>query len=64
MINMAGKLKILILEDVEFDAELTEHEMRREGLDFVSRRVETEEGFIHALEEFNPDVVLVDHSLL
>lgn len=63
MINMAGKLKILILEDVEFDAELTEHEMRREGLDFVSRRVETEEGFIHALEEFNPDVVLVDHSL-
>lgn len=63
MINMAEKLKILILEDVEFDAELTEHEMRREGLDFVSRRVETEEGFIHALEEFNPDVVLVDHSL-
>lgn len=63
MINMAGKLKILILEDVEYDAELTEREMRREGLDFVSRRVETEKGFIHALEEFNPDVVLVDHSL-
>jgi two-component system response regulator len=60
---MAGELKILILEDVEFDAELMEYEIRREGVNFISSRVETEDGFIHALEEFNPDVVLVDHSL-
>lgn len=60
---MAGKLKILVLEDVQFDAELIEHEMHREGVDFISRRVETEKDFIHELEDFNPDIVLVDHSL-
>ena len=60
---MVGNLKILILEDVEFDAELIVHEMRREGIDFISRRVETEEGYVNALEDFSPDVVLVDHSL-
>ncbi|HEY0196562.1 MAG TPA: histidine kinase dimerization/phosphoacceptor domain -containing protein [Methanobacterium sp.] len=60
---MAGRLKILVLEDVTFDAELMEHEMRREGVDFISRRVETEKDFIHELEDFRPDIVLVDHSL-
>lgn len=60
---MAGELKILILEDVQFDAELMEHEMRREDINFISRRVETEEGFIHAMDNFSPDVILVDHSL-
>lgn len=63
MIKMGGELKILILEDVKFDAELMEYEMRREGIDFISHRVETEEGFIDALDNFNPDVILVDHSL-
>lgn len=60
---MVGNLKILILEDVEFDAELIVHEMRREGIDFISMRVETEEEYVNALEDFSPDVVLVDHSL-
>ena len=43
---MVGELKILILEDVQFDAELMEYELRREGLKFSSERVETEEDFI------------------
>ena len=63
MIKMGGELKILILEDVQFDAELMEYEMQREGIDFISHRVETEEGFIEALDNFEPDVILVDHSL-
>lgn len=60
---MAHELKILILEDVEFDAELIQREMHREGLNFTSRRVETEGGFIQELEDFRPDMILVDHSL-
>jgi len=60
---MNPELKILILEDVELDAELMEYEMRREGLNFASRRVETEDGFLYELDNFNPDLILVDHSL-
>ena len=60
---MEKELKVLILEDVELDAELTEYEMRREGLNFISRIVETEIDFINELEEFKPDIVLADHSL-
>ena len=29
-----GELKVLILEDVQYDAELMEYEMRRESLKF------------------------------
>lgn len=60
---MGGELKILILEDVQFDAELMEYELRREGVNFLSRRVETEEDFTRELNDLNPDVILVDHSL-
>ncbi len=60
---MKGKLKILILEDVAFDAELIEYELRREGVGFLSKRVETEENYIKELEELEPDLILADHSL-
>lgn len=58
-----GELKVLILEDVQYDAELMEYEMRRESLKFLSRRVETEEDFIRELNDFKPDLILADHSL-
>lgn len=60
---MEEELKVLILEDVQYDAELIEHEMRREGIKFTSRRVETEKDFINELVYFKPDVILADHSL-
>lgn len=60
---MKKELKILILEDVAFDAELIEYELRREGLGFLSKRVETEESYVRELEELNPDLILADHSL-
>lgn len=63
MMVMEEKLKILILEDVQFDAELMEYEMRREGVNFISKRVETEEDFTRELSDMNPDIILVDHSL-
>ncbi len=60
---MKEEIKILILEDVAFDAELIEYELRREGIKFLSKRVETKESFISELEELRPDIILADHSL-
>ncbi len=60
---MLEELKVLILEDVQYDAELMEYEMRREGLKFLSRRVETEEDFTREIIDFKPDLILADHSL-
>jgi PAS domain S-box-containing protein len=56
-------LRILILEDVSTDAELIEVELRRAQMAFASRRVETKEAFLQALEGFAPDLILADYSL-
>lgn len=60
---MDRPLRILILEDVPMDAELIERELRRAGLAFTSRRVDTETDFRAALDDFEPDVILADYSL-
>jgi len=60
---MEEDLKILILEDVPFDAELINRELERSGMKFISRRVEEEEDYLMELEIFQPDVILADHSL-
>lgn len=60
---MKKELKILLLEDVADDAGLVDHTLRKEKLSFVSKRVDTREGFIDALHDFIPDVVLSDHGL-
>lgn len=60
---MNSEIRILMLEDTTTDAELAEMELRETGLSFIARRVETRELFIRALEEFKPDIVLVDYQL-
>lgn len=60
---MDKTLKILIVEDVPFDAELIERVLQKEGFLFVSKRVDTREDFIQALDSFLPDLILSDHSL-
>jgi diguanylate cyclase (GGDEF)-like protein/PAS domain S-box-containing protein len=61
---MTGKeLRILILEDVVTDAELMEHELRKAGITFASRCVQTKEAFIKELENFTPNLILADYSL-
>ncbi len=57
------ELRILMLEDTPSDAELAEHELRKAGINFISRRVDKRETFILALEEFHPDIVLSDYTL-
>jgi len=60
---MNGQLKILMLEDSPEDAEMVENALRRGGLSFVSKRVDTEENFRQELAEFCPDIILSDYSL-
>jgi two-component system response regulator len=60
---MGEYLKILILEDVPFDAELINRELTKSGIKFSSRRVEEEPEYLMELEEYKPDVILADHSL-
>ncbi len=57
------QLKILILEDVPADAELIERTLRKGGLRFAARRVDTREKFDRALDQFRPDIVLSDYKL-
>ncbi|MBI2859387.1 MAG: PAS domain S-box protein [Chloroflexi bacterium] len=56
-------LRILMLEDSAADAELARLELKREGLDFDWKRVETRGDFIAALESYRPDIVLADYAL-
>jgi signal transduction histidine kinase len=60
---MDKELKILMLEDQADEAGLIERVLRKDGLIFTSKRVDTREEFIAALKEFLPDVILSDHAL-
>jgi len=57
------KLQVLILEDSAVDAELMARQLRREKIPFRAQRTETRAGFLKALEEFPPDVILADFTL-
>jgi diguanylate cyclase (GGDEF)-like protein/PAS domain S-box-containing protein len=56
-------LRILIIEDVQTDAELALRQLKRSGLDCVARRVETEPDFRRELEQFAPHVILSDFTM-
>jgi diguanylate cyclase (GGDEF)-like protein len=60
---MNEPIRVLLIEDVEADAELALHELRRSGIRCESRRVETEPEFRQVLEEFRPHVILSDFSM-
>jgi CheY-like chemotaxis protein len=56
-------LRILILGDQNTHTDLMEHELRKEGLLFSSRRVQTKEDFLRELKDFAPDLILSDYKL-
>ena len=55
-------LRVLVLEDRPIDAELVLYEMKRAGYDCVSKRVDTQQDYLKAIEEI-PDIILADYSL-
>lgn len=60
---MKKPIKILILEDSFDDIILIERELQKAGIDFTSVVVNKKAEFQSALNDFQPDVVLADHSL-
>lgn len=61
--DMNKNLKILILEDSREDVDLIERELKKGGITFTSLVVRKRDEFQKALYEFEPDIVLSDHSL-
>jgi two-component system, NarL family, sensor histidine kinase UhpB len=60
---MTHELKILYLEDSEYDAELSARQLKQAGLKFSFKLVDSREEYSAALTEYIPDVILADHSL-
>lgn len=60
---MKSEIKILILEDNTNDADLLYRELKKSGLNFISKVVSTHDEFENALESFLPDLILSDYSL-
>lgn len=63
MEQQAKALRVLALEDTPTDAELMQHQLRETGLVFTATRVETQEEFVRAVEQFAPDIILADYEL-
>lgn len=59
---MDSSLRILLLEYSDKDAELIDRMLSKEGLSFTSKVVETRTEFEEALRDFQPEVVLSDHT--
>jgi PAS domain S-box-containing protein len=55
-------VRILMLDGSTDDAEMTQRALRKAGVAFEARQVQTREAFIQALAEFNPDIVIADHK--
>ncbi len=60
---MEKELKILMLEDLQDDVGLIERTLRKEGMHFSFKRVDSQEEFSESLTQFQPDVILSDHAL-
>ncbi|MCE3278676.1 MAG: response regulator containing a CheY-like receiver domain and an domain [Bacteroidetes bacterium] len=60
---MKKHLKILVLENNPADAEHIQRELSRSGMLFTFKVVNNREDFIITLNNFEPDLVLSDHSL-
>jgi len=57
------EIHILMVEDIDADADLVAHTLRKGGIVFTAERVETRAAFTRALERSPPDVILSDYSL-
>jgi diguanylate cyclase (GGDEF)-like protein len=58
-----ARVRLLLTEDSAADAELELRELKRAGLAVAHRIVDDEPGFVAALREFLPDIILSDFSM-
>ena len=56
-------MKILLVEDSPTDRELIQRELKKSGIQFKVKVVETRDKYLQALKEFEPDIVLSDYNL-
>jgi serine phosphatase RsbU (regulator of sigma subunit) len=61
--TQSPKLHILTLEDSDLDAELISRELKRGGIDFIARRVQTRRDYEREIVEFQPELILADYKL-
>lgn len=61
--QMNKELKVLVLEDNAADADLVLRHLKKSGISFISRIVETKKAFEESLNFFGPDIILSDYSL-
>lgn len=57
------KLKILYLEDSEHDVEIVKRALKKGGFEFSIKLVDSQKEYEDALGEYDPDLILADHSL-
>lgn len=60
---MTKNIKILHLEDVEFDADLVSRVIKKANINAEIQVVDNKEAYVASLIEFAPDVILSDHTL-
>jgi CheY-like chemotaxis protein len=60
---MQRHLKVLMLEDTDEDIHLILRELSKSGIQYDYKVVDAKPDFEAALNEFNPDVILSDHSM-
>lgn len=60
---MKKPVRILCLEDIEEDFHLITRALHKEKVPCEICRVDTREEFVDRLNNFNPDIILSDHSL-
>jgi serine phosphatase RsbU (regulator of sigma subunit) len=60
---MEDNLKILLVEDSDTDADLLIRYLKKELIAFSYVRVWIKDNFVKALDEFQPDLIISDHSL-
>jgi PAS domain S-box-containing protein len=60
---MTTALKLLLLEDLETDAELIKRQVSKAGFSFEARVVDNREDFARELKEWGPDLILADYCL-
>ena len=60
---MPQPLRILFVEDQPNDQQLAVWQLREAGFDITSLRVETQDAFVQALDEFQPNLIISDYSM-